>query len=69
MITVAMVAFLVVEARSVLTLWLGHGFEGSVVIVQILAIGYLLGSAGRQPRGWIRVHTQKMDGGQFCLQA
>jgi O-antigen/teichoic acid export membrane protein len=40
MITVAMVAFLVVEARSVLLLWLGQGFESSIILVQILAIGF-----------------------------
>jgi len=40
MVTVALVAFLVVEARSVITLWLGTGFESSVILVQILAIGY-----------------------------
>jgi O-antigen/teichoic acid export membrane protein len=40
MLTVAMVAFLAMEARSVLTLWLGTGFENSVILVQILAIGY-----------------------------
>jgi O-antigen/teichoic acid export membrane protein len=40
MLTVAMAAFLIVEARSVLMLWLGRGFESSVVLVQILAIGY-----------------------------
>ncbi len=51
MITVAMVAFLVLEARSVLTLWLGNGFEQSVILVQILAIGYgvnVLGGAASQ---------------------
>jgi O-antigen/teichoic acid export membrane protein len=40
MLTVAMAAFLIVEARSVLMLWLGKGFESSVVLVQILAVGY-----------------------------
>jgi O-antigen/teichoic acid export membrane protein len=40
MITVAMVAFLIVEARPILMLWLGRGFESSVVLVQILAIGF-----------------------------
>jgi O-antigen/teichoic acid export membrane protein len=40
MLTVAMAAFLITEARSVLTLWLGKGFESSVVLVQILAIGF-----------------------------
>src|SRR5262249_7638254 len=36
MVTVAMVAFLIVEARSVITFWLGSGFESSVVLVQVL---------------------------------
>jgi O-antigen/teichoic acid export membrane protein len=40
MVTIALVAFLIVEARSVITLWLGSGFENSVLLVQILAIGY-----------------------------
>jgi O-antigen/teichoic acid export membrane protein len=51
MVTVAMVAFLVLEARSVLTLWLGNGFGNSVILVQILAIGYganVLGGAASQ---------------------
>ncbi len=51
MLTVAMVAFLVLEARSVITFWLGSGFENSVVLVQILAIGYganVLGGAASQ---------------------
>src|SRR5262249_36774362 len=51
MVTIALVAFLVVEARSVITLWLGSGFENSVLLVQILAIGYganVLGGAASQ---------------------
>jgi O-antigen/teichoic acid export membrane protein len=40
MVTIAMVAFLIVEARSVITFWLGNGFESSVILVQILAVGY-----------------------------
>ena len=51
MVTVAMAAFLVVEARSVITLWLGNGFESAVILVQILAIGYgvnVLGGAASQ---------------------
>jgi O-antigen/teichoic acid export membrane protein len=51
MLTVALVAFLVLEARSVITLWLGRGFETSVILVQILAIGYganVLGGAASQ---------------------
>jgi O-antigen/teichoic acid export membrane protein len=51
MVTVAMAAFLVLEARSVITFWLGTGFENSVILVQILAIGYganVLGGAASQ---------------------
>jgi O-antigen/teichoic acid export membrane protein len=51
MVTIALVAFLVMEARSVITLWLGSGFENSVLLVQILAIGYganVLGGAASQ---------------------
>ncbi len=51
MLTVAMAAFLIVEARSVLTFWLGKGFDDSVVLIQILAIGYgvnILGGAASQ---------------------
>jgi O-antigen/teichoic acid export membrane protein len=51
MLTVAMVAFLVLEAQSVITLWLGSGFESSVILVQILAVGYganVLGGAASQ---------------------
>jgi O-antigen/teichoic acid export membrane protein len=40
MMAVAMAAFLILEARSVLMFWLGPGFENSVVLVQILAVGY-----------------------------
>ena len=40
MLTIAITAFLILEARSVLMLWLGPGFESSVILVQILAIGY-----------------------------
>ena len=40
LLTVAMAGFLIVEARSVLKLWLGSGFESAAVLVQILAIGY-----------------------------
>jgi O-antigen/teichoic acid export membrane protein len=51
MVTIAMVAFLVLEARSVVTFWVGNTFESSVVLVQILAIGYganVLGGAASQ---------------------
>src|SRR5262245_57539989 len=51
MLTVAMAVFLALEARSVLTFWLGSGFDNSVILVQILAIGYaanVLGGAASQ---------------------
>jgi O-antigen/teichoic acid export membrane protein len=40
MVTVGMVTFLILEADSLLKLWLGKGFEQSVFLIQILAIGY-----------------------------
>ncbi len=40
MVTVALVAFLVLDAASVVGLWVGKGFEESAFLVQILAIGY-----------------------------
>src|SRR6266850_199588 len=40
MLTVAAVAFLVVNAGSLIRLWLGSNFDQSAVLVQILAIGY-----------------------------
>ena len=51
MVTVAMVAFLVLEAGSVVRLWLGKTFDQSAFLVQILAIGYgvnVLGGAASQ---------------------
>jgi O-antigen/teichoic acid export membrane protein len=51
MLTVAIVAYLVLEARSVVNLWIGGGFEQSVILIQILAIGYgvnVLGGAASQ---------------------
>jgi len=51
MVTIAMVAFLILEAKSVVTFWVGNTFESSVVLVQILAIGYganVLGGAASQ---------------------
>ena len=51
MVTVPLVAFVVLEARSLLALWLGTGFDDSVILVQILAIGYgvnvLVGAASQ----------------------
>jgi len=40
MVTVALATFLVLDADSVVKLWLGAGFEQSVLLIQILAIGY-----------------------------
>ncbi len=40
MVAVAMVAYVVLEARSLVNLWIGNGFEQSVMLIQILAIGY-----------------------------
>src|SRR5207245_2960547 len=51
MITIAMVGFLILDARSILAFWVGNGFQKSVVLVQILAIGYganILGGAASQ---------------------
>ena len=51
MVTVSMVAFVVLEAPSLVRLWIGSGFEQSVVLIQILAVGYganVLGGAASQ---------------------
>jgi len=40
MVAVAMVAYVVLEARSLVNLWIGSGFERSVMLIQILAVGY-----------------------------
>jgi O-antigen/teichoic acid export membrane protein len=40
MVTVGLVTFLILDADSVVKLWLGSGFEQSVFLIQILAIGY-----------------------------
>ena len=51
LITVALAGFLIVDARSIVAFWLGSGFQSSVVLVQILAIGYaanILGGAASQ---------------------
>ena len=50
-LTVALVAFVILEADSLLRLWLGNGFEQSVILVQVLAIGYgvnVMGGAASQ---------------------
>jgi O-antigen/teichoic acid export membrane protein len=55
MVAVAMVAYVVLEARSLVNLWIGRGFEQSVMLIQILAIGYganvLCGSASQTGAG------------------
>jgi O-antigen/teichoic acid export membrane protein len=40
MVTVALVAFLVLDAGSIVRLWLGKSFDQSAFLIQILAIGY-----------------------------
>lgn len=39
-LTVALVTLMVLEARALLYFWLGAGFEQSVLVIQLLAIGY-----------------------------
>lgn len=55
LITIGLVAFVVLEAESILHLWLGAGVEQSVVLVQILVIGYganvLAGAASQTGAG------------------
>ena len=51
MLTVAMVAFIILEASSVVNLWIGPGFEMSAVLIRILAVGYganVMGGAASQ---------------------
>ncbi len=51
MLSVALVAFVILEADSLLRLWLGNGFDQSVILVQVLAIGYgvnVMGGAASQ---------------------
>jgi len=40
MVTIGLVTLLVLDADSLVKLWLGAGFEQSVFLIQILAIGY-----------------------------
>jgi O-antigen/teichoic acid export membrane protein len=40
MMTAALVGFVILEAHSVVTFWIGTGFENSVILIRILAIGY-----------------------------
>jgi O-antigen/teichoic acid export membrane protein len=55
LITIGIVGFVVLEAESILRLWLGLGVEQSVVLVQILVIGYgtnvLAGAASQTGAG------------------
>jgi O-antigen/teichoic acid export membrane protein len=50
-LTVAAVAFLLLDASSIVRLWLGKSFDQSAVLIQVLAIGYganILGGAASQ---------------------
>jgi O-antigen/teichoic acid export membrane protein len=50
-LTVAAVAFLLLDAKSLVRLWLGDSFDQSAFLIQILAIGYganILGGAASQ---------------------
>ena len=50
-LTVAAVAFLILNAGALIRLWLGNGFDQSAFLIQILAIGYgvnVLGGAASQ---------------------
>lgn len=50
-VTVGMVAFVILEARSVVSFWIGSGFDSSIALIQILAIGYgvnVMGGAASQ---------------------
>jgi O-antigen/teichoic acid export membrane protein len=51
MLTVALVAYVILEARSIVHFWIGSHFAESVVLIQILAIGYgvnVMGGAASQ---------------------
>jgi O-antigen/teichoic acid export membrane protein len=51
MVTVAIIAFTVLEAESFIRLWLGNDHDSLILLVQILAIGYganILGGAASQ---------------------
>ena len=50
-VTVAGVAFLILDAKSIVRLWLGSTFDRSALLIQVLAIGYganILGGAASQ---------------------
>jgi O-antigen/teichoic acid export membrane protein len=46
MLTVAAVAFLLLNAGSIIRLWLGRNFDQSTLLIQILAIGYAVNILG-----------------------
>ncbi len=51
LVTIAIIAFTVLEAESLIRLWLGNGHDSLVLLVQVLAIGYganILGGAASQ---------------------
>jgi O-antigen/teichoic acid export membrane protein len=51
MLTVGLVAFVTLDAESMVRLWIGNGYGHLVILVQILAIGYgvnILGGAASQ---------------------
>jgi O-antigen/teichoic acid export membrane protein len=54
-VAVAIFSYVILEARSVVNFWIGAGFEESVILIQILAIGYgvnvLGGSASQTAAG------------------
>ena len=55
LMTIGLVSFVVLEADSILRLWLGAGVEQSVILVQILVVGYganvLVGAASQTGAG------------------
>ena len=55
LITIGLVGFVVLEADSILRLWLGAGVEQSVILVKILVVGYganvLVGAASQTGAG------------------
>ena len=51
LVTIAIIAFTVLEAESLIRLWLGNGHDSLVLLIQVLAIGYganILGGAASQ---------------------
>jgi O-antigen/teichoic acid export membrane protein len=50
-VTIAAISFLLLDAGSIVHLWLGKGFDQSVLLIKVLAIGYgvnILGGAASQ---------------------